>query len=181
MVQSASATLKAVVKGGGSQLRTAIAEALAKEGFDVVDGEAPDVFVHVATSEPISLTRSSASAVAEGLGGALRQAFLDLQAGAAAIRAGGRGGAVVFVAPPSGARAYGPLQQGLRLLAKAAALELGPEGIRVNVVLPGEGDTPLGRACQPADIAASVAFAASARSHFMTGADIVVDGGRMAR
>ncbi len=99
----------------------------------------------------------------------------------AAIRAKGAGGAVVFVAPPASShRAFDALQQGLRLLTKAAALELGPEGIRVNIVLPGAGDTPLGRSCVPADVAAGVAFAASPRAHFMTGADLVVDGGRLA-
>ena len=89
---------------------------------------------------------------------------------------------MVFVAPRAGAcRAFDALTQGLRLMTKAAALELGPEKIRVNIVLPGRGENPLGRPCTPADIAPVVAFAASPRSRFMTGADLVVDGGSLAR
>jgi 3alpha(or 20beta)-hydroxysteroid dehydrogenase len=112
----------------------------------------------------------------------LKAAYFALKANVAAIRAKGAGGAVVFVAPHSDDhRSFDALRQGLRLLTKSAALELGPEGIRVNIVLPGSGDTPLGRACTDADIAAGVAFAASDRAHFMTGADLVIDGGRMAQ
>jgi NAD(P)-dependent dehydrogenase (short-subunit alcohol dehydrogenase family) len=123
----------------------------------------------------------SADAWCGHVGGELRSAFLAVKQAAAAIRAKGGGGSVVIVAPAaSDHRSYDALQQGLRLLVRAAALELGPEDIRVNIVIPGAGETPLGRPCAPEDIAASVAFVASPRARFMTGADLVVDGGRLA-
>ena len=103
-----------------------------------------------------------------------------LQSGVGAMRERGGGGSVVFVAPPADRRAFDAVRQGLRLMVKAAALELGPEGVRGNIVLPGAGPAPLGRACTPRDIADAVAFAASDRARFMTGADLVVDGGAMA-
>ena len=97
------------------------------------------------------------------------------------LRAGNGAGSVVFVAPPAGARrAFDTLRQGMRLMTKAAALELGPEQIRVNIVLPGGDDSPLDQPCTASDIANAVAFAASPRSRFMTGADVVVDGGVLA-
>ncbi len=180
MVETARASRTAVVHGGGRELRAAVREAFVADGVEIVKDGASNVFVHVADADATSVAGSSPDDVAQGLGASLTAAFLNLQSGVAAIRSRGGGGAVVFVAPASNARAFGPLRQGLRLLAKSAALELGPEGIRVNIILPGEGEAPLGRACSPADIAAAVAFAAGDRSHFMTGADIVIDGGRMA-
>ncbi len=81
------------------------------------------------------------------------------------------------------------------MLVKAAALELGPEKIRVNVIHPGFIDTgmsarsapdrrvaaPLGRVARPEEIAAAVLFLASDRSIFIAGAQIAVDGGWAAR
>jgi NAD(P)-dependent dehydrogenase (short-subunit alcohol dehydrogenase family) len=174
-----------LVVGGDPRLGAAISAALQADGVTLADGlgdpSALDVVVFIARDVDAPIAQTSAADFSARVGGELRAAFLALQRGVAAIRAGGAGGAVVFVAPPSPVhRAFDALQQGLRLLTRAAALELGPEGIRVNIVLPGAGDTPLGRPCAPADIAASVAFAASPRAHFMTGADLVVDGGRLA-
>lgn len=78
---------------------------------------------------------------------------------------------------------------------KALAQELGPSGIRVNTVSPGcidtdmnagyseaerrelEDRTPLGRFGTPEDVAGAVSFLASDRAAFITGADILVDGG----
>ena len=174
--------LTGLVVGGDPASSGAIREALEADGVTVVDGApALDVLVFIARRAAAPIVTTSVTDFSERVGGELKAAFLALQRGAAAIRAKGAGGAVVFVAPPpSGPRAFDALQQGLRLLTKAAALELGPEGIRVNIVLPGTGATPLGRPCAPADVAASVAFAASSRARFMTGADLVVDGGRLA-
>ncbi len=145
------------------------------DGFDVLVFIAPDAPADTIASTPVS-------DFSKQVGACLSAAFMALQSGAASIRVKGAGGSIVFVAPPAGSRrAFDAVTQGLRLMAKAAALELGPEKIRVNIVLPGSGESPLGRSCMPADIAQVVAFAAAPRSQFMTGADLVVDGGTLAR
>ena len=166
----------AIVIGAGE----AVAAALRRDGVDTVtsfDGRLghPKVAVFVARDRPAtSLASESAAAFREGMGGDLKAAFAFLKSATEVLRAGGSGGSVVFVAPGSAHTAHDAARQGLRLLVKAAALELGPEHIRVNIVLPGD-------AVSNDDIANAVAFLASDRALFMTGADMVVDGGRMAR
>jgi NAD(P)-dependent dehydrogenase (short-subunit alcohol dehydrogenase family) len=84
-------------------------------------------------------------------------------------------------------------------MTKAAAVELAPYGIRVNGVAPGLvaspmatalpaayrdghiGATPLGRLGTPDDIAWAVHYLVSAQAGFVTGAELVVDGGYLAR
>ena len=101
----------------------------------------------------------------------------------------------------AGAAAYCASKGGVLLLTKAAALEWAPLGIRVNSVHPGFIDTPmvanalhaaengnemrdllisqhaLGRFGEAREIADAVLFLASDESSFMTGAELVVDGG----
>ncbi|CAG2114843.1 unnamed protein product, partial [Medioppia subpectinata] len=99
---------------------------------------------------------------------------------------------VLSLAPTKTMLAYAPAKAGLDMLTKILALELGPKGIRVNTVNPGTIQnrdiltpieklsakyTPLGRVGQPLDIARAVAFLASTDAHFITGANVVVDGG----
>ncbi|MBR1325710.1 SDR family NAD(P)-dependent oxidoreductase [Bradyrhizobium ottawaense] len=82
-------------------------------------------------------------------------------------------------------------------LTRALALDLGKKGIRVNAVCPGLTRTgmtedmmddkkllakfaeriPLGRVCEPQEVAAVIAFLASDDASFMTGANVAVDGG----
>ena len=132
----------------------------------------------------------------------LKGAFLGLKHGVAAMRRHGEGGSVVLVSSIVGKigvpdhAAYGASKGGVRLMAKAAALELGPERIRVNSLHPGMIATdmtaafpvevltpmiPLGRFGTVEEIAGSILFLASDRSKFMTGAELVADGGWIAK
>ena len=91
--------------------------------------------------------------------------------------------------------AYQASKGGVRALTRAAALQYGGEGIRVNSIHPGLTDTPLfraqgeeriaarlartplGRGASTEEVERSILFLASADSSFMTGADLLVDGG----
>lgn len=97
--------------------------------------------------------------------------------------------------PAAGHSHYAASKAGLLMLTRAAALELGPRGIRVNAVSPGlicregladawpEGvarwqqAAPLSRLGTPEDVADAVLFLASDAARWITGANLVVDGG----
>ncbi len=136
--------------------------------------------------------------------------FLGLRHAGPRMAAGG-GGSVINVASIlgkvglAGAAAYCASKGGVTLLTKAAALEWAPLGIRVNSLHPGFVDTPLvadaladrpdgnemraalvgahpiGRFGTPREIGDAILFLASAESSFMTGAELVVDGGYTAQ
>src|SRR5262245_58801536 len=115
----------------------------------------------------------------------------------------GGGGSIVHVASIGGhfARrgggAYCVSKAGVRLLSQVLALELGPVGVRSNVLSPGMVDTPmsassyadpkraaaragavpLGRIGQPADNADVALWLASDRSSYINGEEVLVDGG----
>lgn len=100
-----------------------------------------------------------------------------------------------------GAPAYCASKGGVLMLTKATALELAPLGVRVNSIHPGFIDTPMvsnalheaengnemrdmiisrhamGRLGRPREIADGVVFLASDESSFMTGSELVIDGG----
>jgi NAD(P)-dependent dehydrogenase (short-subunit alcohol dehydrogenase family) len=114
-----------------------------------------------------------------------------------------RGGSIVHVGSIAGSEpqpfsgAYSPAKAGLTMLSRQLAFEWGPHGIRSNVVSPGlvrtpmsesfyqapgvlearQNVVPLRRIADPADMANVILFLASDRSSYVTGQDIVVDGG----
>ncbi|MBK0421595.1 SDR family oxidoreductase [Leucobacter sp. CSA2] len=93
---------------------------------------------------------------------------------------------------------YAAAKAGLVMHARAAALQLGPDGIRVNTVSPGLVDrpglaeawpegvaswnerAPLGRLATAADIGNACVLLASPAASFITGQDLAVDGGMLA-
>ncbi|CAG2170771.1 unnamed protein product [Oppiella nova] len=100
--------------------------------------------------------------------------------------------ALAGLAPMPQNLVYGPAKAGLDMLTRVLALELGPKGIRVNAINPGATQvfeplppiwektrefTPLKKLGQPLDIAKAVAFLISSDAQFITGANLVVDGG----
>lgn len=116
------------------------------------------------------------------------------------------GGSIVNIASIAGmvggnGPAYTASKGGLRLLSKDNAVEFAPYNIRVNTIFPGgvltpmvsfmtamEGaDTlmkescPMGRIGEPREIALAALFLASDESSYTTGAELVIDGGLVAR
>lgn len=95
----------------------------------------------------------------------------------------------------AGGAAYGATKAALASLAQAWAAEFSPSGVRVNTVAAGPtytrpeardlfdrlgATTALKRAADPAEIAEVVAFLASPRASYVTGAIVAADGGRTA-
>jgi len=136
----------------------------------------------------------------------LRAHFIGIQAVIPYIRKQGKGSIVNIssvagiVAPGHSHPAYATSKGGVRLLTKAAAVDFAKENIRVNSVHPGGIRTPLlstgltpemeqafnagipmGRIGEPIEIAYAVLFLASDESSYITGSELVVDGGYIAQ
>jgi NAD(P)-dependent dehydrogenase (short-subunit alcohol dehydrogenase family) len=134
--------------------------------------------------------------------------FLSVKHAVPAMRRAGGGSAIITssvagLRGSAGLAGYCATKGGVRLFAKAVAMEHAADNIRVNTVHPGVIDTPiwtklpvsagrntpidphevaragvpLGRAGQAQDIANGVLFLASDASSYMTGAELVIDGG----
>ncbi|MDD2857966.1 MAG: SDR family oxidoreductase [Candidatus Nanopelagicales bacterium] len=150
----------------------------------------------VAASTPIA-TASTADwnrVIAVNLTGT----FFGMRAVAASMKAAG-GGAIIntssvagLVGTP-GISAYVASKWGIRGLTKSAAMDLGPDNIRVLSVHPGAIDTPMSPAGdrkpggqiiprwgQPEEVARMILFLA-ADATFSTGSEFVIDGGFTAR
>ncbi|HEY9306059.1 MAG TPA: glucose 1-dehydrogenase [Mycobacterium sp.] len=125
-------------------------------------------------------------------------AFLGIQAALDQLRAA-EGAAIVNTCSTGAIRpfpkniAYGSSKWALRGLTQAVAAELAPAGIRVNAIFPGPIATPMldaetqarlvetavsGRIGQPSEVANAVAFLLSDQASFITGSELVIDGGQ---
>ena len=99
--------------------------------------------------------------------------------------------------PTEGMAVYSGTKAAVIAMSKACAIELAPHGVRVNTVSPGTMITgivpddseirrkldtiqPVGYAAQPEQMAAGVLFLASPDGNYVTGHDLVVDGGQTA-
>ncbi|CDO38930.1 MULTISPECIES: glucose 1-dehydrogenase [Sphingomonadaceae] len=131
--------------------------------------------------------------------------FLGMRAVLPGMRAKRAGSIVNFssiwgIAAVPGAAAYHASKAAVRHLTKHAAVTYAPDNVRVNSIHPGiiatpmvledqaeetsagvVAATPLGRMGQPIELANGVLFLASDESSFMTGAELVIDGGYLAQ
>ena len=132
--------------------------------------------------------------------------FLGTQAAIPEMRKAG-GGSIINISSiygligSGGSAAYHASKGAVRIFNKSTAIQYASENIRANSVHPGfidtpmtrahhdnpniheerVGKTPIGRMGQPEDIAAGILFLASDESSFMTGAELVIDGGMTAQ
>ena len=132
--------------------------------------------------------------------------FLGTQTAITAMRRNG-GGSIVNISSGAGlvgshrSTAYNASKGAVRIMTKSTAIRYAREGIRANSVHPGAvftdmtaaafpnpgelesqmSDRPLGRFGTPEEIAYGVLFLASDESSYMTGSELVIDGGRTAR
>ena len=138
----------------------------------------------------------------------LTSVFLGCQMAVQQMRVQGGGGSIINISSTAGLSAFANLaaycasKGGVRLLTKAAALDVAAEGIRINSVHPGHLDTdmiagareaapamiaameanvPMKFLGMPSDVAAMNLFLASDESRYVTGAEFVVDGGLTAK
>ncbi|MGO9357394.1 MAG: glucose 1-dehydrogenase [Xanthobacteraceae bacterium] len=136
----------------------------------------------------------------------VKSIYLMANAAIPVMRAQGGGriiniGSTAGVRPRPGLTWYNASKGAVNLVSKSMAVELAPDGIRVNCIAPvigatgllesfmGVADTPenrakflatipLGRMSEPADIASACVYLGSDEAEFLTGVVLPVDGGR---
>jgi len=166
----------------------------------------PTMLVHNAATQPVAaLGDMSFADWREMMAVNLDSAFLLTQRAARSWIETDRAGAIVNIGsiegmdPAAGHGHYATSKAGLMMLTRAAALEFGSSNIRVNSVAPGLIDreglardwpdgvgrwrdrVPLGRLGSPIDVADAVLFLLSPAARWISGTNLVVDGGMSAQ
>lgn len=191
--------------------------------FDLLAGDPPDLLRELSGDTLDYLVNAAGLAFFDRDGSALDadeqvwdltlgvnlHALRHLIAAAVPLLRRAEGKAIVNVASTAGIRgmddpldAYQVSKAAVVSLSRSLAVQLGPEGIRVNTVCPGailtpmieplyrenparrinmEQRTPLRRLGMPSDIADAVAFLLSGQASFITATDLIVDGGWIAQ
>jgi 3alpha(or 20beta)-hydroxysteroid dehydrogenase len=210
VAEGAKVVIGDILDDEGKALADEIGDAARYVHLDVTAAEEWDAAVAVAVNEfgKLNVLVNNAGIVALGQIGKFDMAkwqkvidvnltgtFLGMQASVGAMKAAG-GGSIINVSSIEGMRGavmvhpYVASKWAVRGLTKSAALELGPQQIRVNSIHPGFIRTPmtkhfpdnmltipLGRPGESAEVSTFVVFLASDESRYATGAEFVMDGG----
>lgn len=205
--EGATKTVDEITAAGGNAMGVQAdlsSEAQATELLDGLSNDGPPITCVVNNA---ALQTSAALPELDGnewrkvMAANLDSAFYVTQSAVRYLASAGQGGAIVNIAsiegsdPARGHSHYATSKAGLLMLTRACALEYGPAGIRCNAVSPGLIDeegladnwpdgvnrwlekVPLGRMGSRDDVAAATFFLLSPESAWISGANLVVDGG----
>ncbi|MGH3802586.1 MAG: SDR family NAD(P)-dependent oxidoreductase [Pseudonocardiaceae bacterium] len=206
-VEPAAAVVEDIIAGGGRALSAQCdvtdpdgctgLMAAAVEAFGRLDTVVANAGVYPVAELAMMSVRQWREVVDTNLTGS----FVTVQAAASVMGERGGGGSIILIGSIEGTQPawshahYCASKAAVIHFARAAALEYGRDGIRVNSVSPGliwrdgldhdwpdgvarfRQATPLGRLGQPADVANACVFLASSMAEWITGQDLVVDGG----
>ena len=205
--EGATKTVDEITSAGGNAMRVQAdlsSEEQATELFDGLSNDGPPITCVVnnaALQTSATLPELDGDEWRKVMAANLDSAFYVTQSAARYLASAGQGGAIVNIAsiegsdPASGHSHYATSKAGLLMLTRACALEYGPAGIRCNAVSPGLideegladtwpdgvnrwlGKAPLGRMGSSNDVAAATFFLLSPESAWISGANLVVDGG----
>lgn len=190
--------------GSGTALQADLVDEQAVDAM--LDVAEPTMLVHNAALQTVEhLASMSVEAWRSMMAANLDSAFMLTQRLASRWMSAGRPGVIVHISsiegmdPALGHAHYSSSKAGLAMLTRAAAQEFGAAGIRVNSVSPGlidrdglandwpdgvarwQARAPLKRLGTPKDVADAVLFLVSPASRWISGANLVVDGGMSAQ
>ncbi len=205
--EPAGAVVRDIIAGGGRALAAQCditdpegcpgLMAAAIEAFDRLDA----VVANAGVQPVAELATMSVPQWREVVDTNLTGSFATVQAAASVMRERGDGGAIILIGSIEGAQPawshahYCASKAAMIHFARTAALEYGRDGIRVNSVSPGliwrdgldvdwpdgvarfRRAVPLGRLGRPADVGNACVFLASPMAEWITGQDLMVDGG----
>lgn len=179
----------------------AVAEAVAAFGaIDVVFANAGIAIGGPAGETPVEVVDRLLATNIAGVVNTVRAVLPHLREGASVVLNASSAATKTF----AGVGVYAATKAAVLSLGKTLAIELAPRGIRVNTVSPGMTETPIvgkfgmppeavegmlasirqtlpvGRIAQPSEIAGAVLYLADARSAYVTGSNLIIDGGQNA-